>query len=450
MCGILAIIVAFTPILYAFFHKCFELAFSCISAISIAPVWFLYLEALLPGYDAYEYTPAVYRLEMFFWVAVFQIFICLIYLLLWKRMTKLSVKSFSFLKGYKINPVMFGILTILAFVIPLLGFYYYYESTEKLWVHLTAGRSEEGTALKAESVNAVGGAYLKPLTWLLQLTPLFGAVTVVAVKRWFNPLALIAIALSALAIFIFFLSGSRGTTMFVAAPIFFFLVYYNWQKGLKFWIPMGAALLMMIAVMEMQVRFRGNLLDVIKDPEKAAKENYMESVTTFDPSKSHRDNNTYLFCLILKGYPDKYEFRGFSGLVASLVNPIPRAIWPSKPVMAGAQDISTQPQWVRDGPLFMGTTSLTYSVVGDAYQAQGILGLLVYASIFAVFLIYFDGIVFYTKERQPLAAGLLGVGVFLAFWGYRSLFALITFLYPILLLLAFIYIIQLLRKVIAA
>jgi hypothetical protein len=96
----------------------------------------------------------------------------------------------------------------------------------------------------------------------------------------------------------------------------------------------------------------------------------------------------------------------------------------------------------------MGTTSLTYSVVGDAYQANGIWGLLVYGAIFGLFTIFFDALTYYTREKQALAAGLLGVGVFLSFWGFRSLFALITFLYPIAFLLIAVSVIQTLRKII--
>jgi hypothetical protein len=241
--------------------------------------------------------------------------------------------------------------------------------------------------------------------------------------------------LSLLVVFFFFLGGSRGTMMFVAAPLLFFFFYYNWHRGLKFWIPAILMLFMLIGVMEFQVRFRSNLLEVIANPEKAVRDSEVKSLTTFDPSKSHRDNNTYLLCLMIKGYPDKYAFDGLNGLMATLVNPIPRAIWPGKPILGGAKDMSQQMQFILDGPLHMGTTSLTYSVVGEAYLQYGLLALLIYAAIYSVFLLFFDGILLYTANKQPLAAGMLGVGVFLSFWGFRSFFALVSFMYPIVLLI---------------
>ncbi|MFD2161661.1 hypothetical protein ACFSJU_04600 [Paradesertivirga mongoliensis] len=431
-CGVLAIFISLTPLFYAISKKRFQTLFSCISVFNIAPIWFLYLEAVLPGYDAFVYTPPVYRMEVFFWVSVFLIFANLFYLFFWKTGSKLSIRAFSFLGQLKFSASLYGWLTILAFVIPLSGFYYYYGSAEKLWIWLTAGRSEAGQELISASVGG-SGAFLNPLNYLLMLVPMFGAIAFVAARKRNRVMPVLALILSFTVIFIFFLSGSRGIMMFVAAPVLFFAFYYNWHKGLAFWIPAILSLFMLIGVMEFQVRFRGNLLQVMADPEKAARENDLKSVTTFDPSESHRDNNTYLLGLLVKGYPDKYKFQGFDGLLAILVNPIPRAIWPDKPVLAGAKD--QQSQFILDGPLFMGTTSLTYSVVGEAYRAKGIWGLLVYGIMYAFFLLFFDGVVYYTRNREPLAAGMLGVGVFLSFWGFRSFFALMSFLYPVIMVI---------------
>ena len=385
-------------------------------------------------------------MEAFFWVAVFLTFVNLFYIILWKSTSRFSIKTFSFLRTIKIKPAVYAWLTIFVFVVPLIGFYYYYGSADKLWIYLTAGRSEQGLEL-LEGTTGGMGVLVNPLKWIFQLTPMFGAIAYVSAKNRKGLLPLLSVIFSALVMFVFFLSGSRGIMIFVAAPVLFFLCYYNWHRGLKFWIPARLGFILLIGVMEFQVRFRGNLLEVIANPEKAAKENDLKSATTFDPSKSHRDNNTYLFCLILKGFPDKYEFKGFNGLFATLVNPVPRAIWPNKPVLGGAKDLSEQDQFILDGPLFMGTTSLTFSVVGEAYMSKGIIGLLVYGILYALFLIFFDGVSFYGRNKEPLPAAMLGIGVFLAFWGFRSLFALVSFIYPIIFLIIIMNIIGFLKKI---
>lgn len=445
ICGILAIAASLTPVIYSYYKKNFQSVFSCITLFNLAPIWFLYLEAVIPGYDAFEHIKPAYRLEAFFWISLFMLFTNLFYIIFWKGVSRFSIKSFKFLHQFNFKSSWFVVLTIFSFVVPLIGFYFFYGSAENLWIFLTAGRGGGAQELQAETVGGMG-AFMSPLTWILQLTPLFGSIAFILARSKTSFYPLLSLILGLLVIFIFFLGGSRGTMMFVAAPALFFLFYYNWQNGMKFWIPATLLLFFIIGVMELQVRFRGNLMEVISDPEKAAKANDMKSVTTFDPSESHRDNNTYLLCLLIKGYPDKYPYEGFFGLYATLANPIPRALWPNKPVMDGAKDLSDQPKWVLDGPLFMGTTSLTYSVVGDAYKSAGLLGIIFYGFIYGLFLLFFDGVAYYTSGRDAFAAGILGVGAFLAFWGFRSFFALVIFLYPIALLFVTLRIIQMLRK----
>lgn len=446
-CGVLAIIASLTPVIYALSKARFQILFSCLSVFNIAPIWFLYLEAVIPGYDAFVYSQPLYRMEVFFWVSVFLIFINVLYLVLWRKVTRLSINSFTFLREVRLKQKTYFWLTIASFFIPFMVFTYLYGSFDALWKVLTAGRADgaSGSVLMQESIGGASSMML-PLKWWWELTPLFGAIAFISAKPKYSLYALLPLALGLMIVFIYFLAGSRGAMMFVAAPMLFFLFYYNWHKGIKFWIPAVSLLFIIIAIMEVQVRFRGNLLDVIADPEKAAKANDLQSATTFDPSKSHRDNNTYLLCLLIKGYPDKYEYHGFYGLLVTLVNPIPRAIWPGKPVQTGAKDLSHQSAFVLDGPLFMGTTSLTYSVVGEAYLAQGIWGLLVYALIYALFLLFFDGIIYYAHDRSPLSAGMLGVGVFLSFWGFRSLFALVSLLYPLLFFIVAMKVILMLKK----
>ena len=91
----------------------------------------------------------------------------------------------------------------------------------------------------------------------------------------------------------------------------------------------------------------------------------------------------------------------------------------------------------------MGTTSLSYSIVGEAYLAFGMLGLFVYAIVYAIFLLSFDGILYHIKKKEALPLGILGIGVFLAFWGFRSFFALVAFLYPLIL---FIFLLRLIKS----
>jgi len=445
LCGILAVGVALFPVFFAIQRKKFTVLFSGISVVNIAPIWFLYLESLLPGYDAYTYSQPQYRVLGYFWIAVFQFLVNFIYVIGWNKGNSISRKSFSFLNHLHLRPMFYIRSTFLVFILPLVFFYFFYGSASVLWTAMTAGRLESSSGLLIRDSVGSNSSYMLPLTWIWQLTPLFGCIAFIAGRRTHKPLAILSLLLGLTVIFVFFLSGSRGTMIFVAAPALFFFIYYNWHRGVKFWVIVSVLLVLLIGIMELQVRFRGNLLEVLADPAKAARAQGLKSITTFDPTQSQRDNNMYLFCLMVKSYPDKYPYEGYNDFFAVLVNPIPRSIWPGKPILNGAQDITHQSSFVLSGPLTMGTTSLSFSIVGDAYKTAGFWGLLIYAFTFALFLLYFDGIIYYVRKRNPLTVGILGLVIFLAFWGYRAFFALISFLYPVILLLVFLKLMKMLR-----
>lgn len=438
--GYVEIAVCLVPLIVMIWNRHFKVVFSGLALFNLAPIWFLLLESVLPGYDASTYITPYYRMLPLFWIAIFQFSANAAYFLLADRGFRFSAQKFSFLRVIRFDPMSYVYFTFIAFFGPLIAFTLYYGSFATLWGIMSSGRADGGAGglLQRESTGDAG-SYMLPLTWIFQLTPLFASIAMVSVPKKAKPLGYISLVLGLAAIFVFFLSGSRGTMIFVAAPAIFFLFYYNWHKGWKFWIPAGIMLVLLIAIMELQVRFRGNLLMVIADPERAARIEGLRSATTFDPSESHRDNNMYLFCLMVKNIPSKTAFEGFNDLAACLLNPVPRAIWPSKPVLYGAQDLSNQASFVTDGPLIMGTTSLSFSIVGDAYKANGFLGILFYAVTYSLFLIFFDGIIYYSQDKNPLTVGLQGIGIFLSFWGYRALIALVTFLYPVLSLILLLY-----------
>ncbi len=448
-CSFLAILLSFAPVAYALYNKKFLLIFSCISAFNIAPVWFLHLEAMLPGYDAFEYNSPGERITATLWVSLFMLTVNLLYLVSWKSVTNNSINAFSFLRQLKPSLKLYAWLTFIAFSLPLIVFYYYYGSADELWKAISAGRSGGGSSggLLIQEYEGNQGSLLLPVAWFWQLTPLFGSVAFITARYKYGLVPLFSLSLGLIVVFLFFLSGSRGNMMAVAAPVLFFFFYYNWHKGVRFWVAAIAVLIGLIGIMELQVRFRGNLLDVLSNPEKAARIANMKSVTTFDPTQSERDNNMYLLCLLVKGYPKKYNYEGFNDFIATLVNPVPRAIWPKKPMLSGAQDLVYQADFIKDGPLEMGTNSLTYSVVGEAYRAKGYWGMLAYGIIYALFLVFFDGIIYYTFNKQAVAVGLLGLSVFLSFWGFRSFFALVSFAYPLLFLILLIYIGSLAKKI---
>ena len=177
-CGYLAICVSLTPVLFALYKKNFALVFSCISVFNMAPIWFLYLEAILPGYDAYEYIAPAFRMEALFWVAIYQLLVNLFYIFLWEKVSRFSINFFSFIRSIQLKPILFTRLSILGFIIPLVSFYLFYGSADILWRALTAGRTEGGSSggLLIDEYTGGAASLMLLFSWMWQLTPLFAVI----------------------------------------------------------------------------------------------------------------------------------------------------------------------------------------------------------------------------------------------------------------------------------
>lgn len=432
------------PLLTAIISRDLGIIFNCLGIFNLAPVWFLYLEGIIPGYDAYDFIKPADRGIAFFWISVFLMVFNLSYFFLIRYAFRFGLRIFQSIRSLTISYLDLFHATIIAFLLPLLGFYFYYNSIDTLWTAMTAGRTGGGATNGLLIQNSLGGysSFMLPLTWLWQLTPVFGSLTCIKGLRYNKIIGILGLLFSLCVIFVYFLSGSRGMMIFVAAPPFLFFVYANWRRGIWFWMVVVSLLIAFIAVMELQVRFRGNLLRVLSDPRVYANELGYKSATTFDFRESHRDNNLYLLSLITKGYPDKYSYEGFNEFIAIILNPVPRALWNNKPILTGARGISFQKRFIRDGPLNMGTTSLSYSIIGNAIIAQGILGIVVYCVFYSFVFCSFDSLSLFQGSFNPLYLGIWSISIFLAFWSFRGFFAFISFLYPIIMLIVIVKIIS--------
>lgn len=436
-CAALSILASCTPLLYALAVGRMRVLFSALAGFTLAPIWFLYLEAVLPGYDAYVHSPAHFRIEAMCWISAFVLCVNLLYLAGRRPFLPVATRALAYLGRVPPRARLFRYLTFFSFLLPLTIFLGYYGSFATLWHAISGGRTGGGAAgglLIQDSLGDYGNLML-PISWLWQVVPFFGTVAFLLEDRKRSWRALLPLAMGLAVIFAFFLSGSRGIMMYTAAPVFICFAYFNYARGVGFWALAVALLLATVGIMELQLRFRGNLLEVIADPAAAARRKGLSSATTIDLTESHRDNNTYIFCLVLQGYPEKYSFTGFNDYFATIVNPIPRAFWHDKPVLTGAKNLAYQPRFILDGPIYLGTTSLSYSVIGEAYQARGLLGIAVYGLTYALFLLFVDAMILYVERQPRVLVGILGLGVFLAFWGVRAFFAFISFVYPFFLVL---------------
>lgn len=418
---------------------------SSIVSFNIAPIWFLYLESVLPGYDAYEHTPAYRKLETYIVILFFIVCVNIGYLILIRPIGGLFARKISFISGLVIENTFFYNITIICFLLPIISFWIYYGSIEIVWKAMTAGRSGGGgSGLLIRNEKGGDSSLLIPITWLWQLVPLVGTIYLTRAQKLFQPVSLIPFLLLSVVVISYFLGGSRGEMMSVIGAPIFIILHQKWNLGLRVFLPITIVFGLLIGIMELQVRFRGNLIDVLLNTEKAVVNSGYSSITSFDITKTHRDNNFYLLSLLVNTYANEVEFEGFNTYYAIILNPIPRTIWPGKPIIGGAVGgVENQKKFVLKGPLIMGTTSLTTSVVGLGYMSSGYWGLVVVAFTYVVILLFFDSSILLTSEKNVFKSSIIGAGVFLGFWGFRSFLALIIAIYPVLI---YIIILRLLSK----
>lgn len=407
---------------------------SCLFAFNIAPIWFLYLETILSGYDAYEFSRKSTILEMLLWTFTFQILTNFTYFLLSPHLSKRSFSSFSFINSITISSKIFRKIVYIFFIIPLIAFLIYYGSIDGLWFALSAGRSGGGgSGLLIRSAKGDGNFYMMFFSWMWQLVPMITGIALFSDKRNNRGIKYLVLLPSILVVIVYFLGGSRSYLVLSLSPLAFFYLYFNINKGVVFWSKFILFLILVIGAMQLQYLYRGNFLSINNKAE-------LINSTSINITKTHRDNNSYLFCLLIDKIPRRYRFEGFNEYIATLLNPIPRSLWSKKPVLKGARDFKYKDQYLNEGSVYIGTNSLSISIVGEAYRSMHIFGIIIYALTFGIIISYFEGFYYLRIGASLLAIGVHGSFIFLSFWGYRSLFALVSFIYPTLILLVLIII----------
>jgi oligosaccharide repeat unit polymerase len=168
-------------------------------------------------------------------------------------------------------------------------------------------------------------------------------------------------------IILFFIVASVPTTIYFGGSrrIFAFIVislllYFNNEissKNRRYWrLIFLFAPIILLWLMQIQMQFRAiGFYDIdLRIVERRL--DYL-----------HRDNNFYWLATAVDVMPKQYSFTGEWPFINFLIHPVPRFIWPEKPVSEGFPFIS----WKEEG------SSLSISVIGEFYIAQGLLGVII-------------------------------------------------------------------------
>jgi len=398
------------------------------TVVLVAPIWFLYLEAIFPDGDA-SLLPSYHVVHALAYVAFFLAVFNLAYIF---RMPGWAVRFHE--KNFRVQlpPNFFPIVGISFTLLMLFVIWGYYGFSLSTAVEAYLGGRSTGSGGLIKR-GGIGGweVFLQPFAFMAPVVPTLAALSWVRFGRERKAalqLRFLVTACAALLIFMMFLGGSRGNmAVFLAGPAAIWLLFGRRLPKSVFWSATIAVFLFLIGMWEYQMRKRSNLLDGVSSFQDIVEE------TSFNPMETHRDNNLYLFTLNTMYMPHPYPFEGYFDFYLMLINPIPRAIWPGKPrgIQESKQTFSVARGPVTKGPIKVGTASLSSSIVSDGFKMQHYFGIALYGVIFGLMASVWD----YVGQRRLFVSKLYFIlnaaWLFWLLWSFRSSFAWITGMYSV-------------------
>lgn len=398
------------------------------TVVLVAPIWFLYLEAIFPGGDAWL-LPAHHVVHALAYAAFFLAVFSVAYVF---RMPAWAVQFHE--KNFRVQlpPNFFPIVGIgftLVMLFVIWG-YYGFNASRAVEAYLGGRSTGSGGLIKR---GGIGGweVFLQPFAFMAPVVPTLAALSWVRFgteAKASLPLRILVTACAALLVFMMFLGGSRGNmAVFLVGPAAIWLLFGRRLPKVVFWSVTVAAFLFLMGIWEYQKRNRSNLLEDVNSVQDIVAD------TSFNPMETHRDNNLYLFTLNTMYMPNPYPFEGYFEFYLMIVNPIPRAIWPGKPkgIQESKHAFSVAKGPVTKGPIKVGTASLSSSIISDGFKMHHYFGITLYAVIFGLMASVWD----YVGQRRLFVAKLYFIlnaaWLFWLLWSFRSSFAWITGMYSV-------------------
>ncbi len=398
------------------------------TVVLATPIWFVYMEAILPNGDAWL-LPAPAVIKALSYIAFF---LCLFNVAYVFRMPSWAVRFHERHFRVQLPPNFFPVVAI-AFTLLMLFViwgYYGFNASRAVEAYLGGRSTGSGGLIKR---GGVGGweVFLQPFAFMAPVVPTLAALSWVRFGKERKAallLRLLVTACAALLIFMMFLGGSRGNmAVFLAGPAAIWLLFGRRLPKAVFLSVTIGMFLFLIGMWEYQMRNRSNLLEDVSGFQDIVEE------TSFNPMETHRDNNLYLFTLNTMYMPNPYPFEGYRDFYVMLVNPIPRAIWPGKPkgIQESKHTFSVAKGPVTRGPIKVGTASLSSSIVSDGFKMHHYFGIALYAVIFGLMASVWD----YVGQRRLFVSKLYFIlnaaWLFWMLWSFRSSFAWITGMYSV-------------------
>lgn len=245
---------------------------------------------------------------------------------------------------------------------------------------------------------------------------LTSVLTVVVGRRmgWRNWRTIVSAVLSLVMAMFLVQSGSRRVIgVVVGVALIFWILVQDSKLKLKHAFAAMLTLVALLLAMQVMLQYRNvGLTAALSDPAVVAEETPNEYL--------HVDDNFYRLCQVIQLIPSTHSYVYHGLLVYAVVRPIPRVLWPDKPVDAGF-----------DLTRAVGDREVSYScsVIGELYMSLGFLGIAIGGWLYGRFAALVNGVL--TQSAGFGVVVIYSIGVMALFSGMRSLVELVLVSYVI-------------------
>lgn len=257
-------------------------------------------------------------------------------------------------------------------------------------------------------------AFLDHLQYFGYLT---SVLTVVVGRRWGwrNWRTIVSSVLSMVMAMFLVQSGSRRVIgVVVGVALVFWILVQDSRLKVKHACAAMLTMLALLLAMQVMLQYRNvGLTAALSDPFVAADD-------TAANDYLHVDDNFYRLCQVIQLIPSTHSYVYHGYLLYALVRPVPRVLWPDKPVDAGF-----------DLTRAVGDREVSYScsVIGELYMSLGFFGIAIGGWLYGRFAALVNG--FLTQSAGLGVVVIYSIGVMALFSGMRSMLELVLVSYVI-------------------
>lgn len=373
----------------------------------LAPIYWLLLDLLQGAYS----MAGISQTEIESAFISIGIFVCCIWLGSIGRPWRVP----AFIRNSVAKDLPSSVYFYLAIASFLLGMSKFAAATDfnvfEMFRYLGSGRWEAPWAR-----GQLGGwdAFLDHLQYFGYLT---AVLTVVVARRmgWRNWRTLVSALMSVVMAMFLAQSGSRRVIgVVVGMALVFWILGRDSGVKLKHALMATVTLVALLIAMQIMLQYRNAGLTV------ALSEPAIEDDGLPRSEYVHVDDNFYRLCQVIQLIPSTHPYVYHGYLLYAVVRPIPRVLWPNKPVDAGF-----------DLTRAMGEQEVSYScsVIGELYMSLGLLGVALGGWLYGRLAALANGVL--TQSTGLGVVVIYSIGVMALFSGTRSLVELVLVSYVI-------------------